>query len=252
MPPIDGGNFNWYYGAETGTRADESYLTPSPAIAALADSASATNLAFSYQDTHVGVWLKDRSNEGAGSRVGRAMTQLPDAIATFRLERRGQAGTSATGCRRSMTDDGARAGSTGTRRCSSTRWRWSNNADAVALLANDVTYSVQGDHGGHQADNQLIPIMFSWPGLESGGTAVDVRSATSTSSRRSSSCSRSRRRTPSTAKRFRFRRTERFTRWRGLGRSRRLATCPRVPRRAASRRLRLGARRPSDVRRRRA
>ena len=44
----------------------------------------------------------------------------------------------------------------------------SNGPDAVALLANEVTYSVQGDHGGHQADNQQIPIMFSWPGLKAG------------------------------------------------------------------------------------
>src|SRR3712207_8192878 len=31
-----------------------------------------------------------------------------------------------------------------------------------------VSYGVEGDHGGHQRPVQRIPIVFSWPGLESG------------------------------------------------------------------------------------
>ena len=168
-PPIDGGNFNWYYGAETGTRADESYLNPSPAIAALATRIG-SNLEFSYQDTHVAVWLKDRSQQ---SRVAaaEAMRGLPDAIATFRLNKADGAfiqdwvSPSMTAAERSWFDRNGRQ--------LLNTMAASNGPDAVALLADDVTYSVQGDHGGHQADNQMIPIVFSWPGLD-GGRLLNV------------------------------------------------------------------------------
>ncbi len=161
-PPIDGGNFNWYYGAETGTRADESYLSPSPAIAALA-SRIGSNLEFSYQDTHVAVWLKDRSQQ-ARDAAAEAMRTLPDAIATFRLNKadaafiRDWVSPSMTASERSWFNRNGRQ--------LLNTMAASNGPDAVALLADDVTYSVQGDHGGHQADNQMIPIIFSWPGLD--------------------------------------------------------------------------------------
>ncbi len=163
-PPIDGGNFNWYYGAETGTRADESYLNPSPAIAALANRIG-SNLEFSYQDTHVAVWLKGRSQQER-SAAADAMRELPDAIAAFHLNKADSAYTREW-VSSSMTTDERRWFNQHGKELLNTMAA-SNGPDAVALLANDVTYSVQGDHGGHQADNQLIPIMFSWPGLEAG------------------------------------------------------------------------------------
>ena len=163
-PPIDGGNFNWYYGAETGTRADESYLNPSPAIAALA-SRIGSNLAFSYQDTHVAVWLKSRSQQERKAAAD-AMRDLPDAIAAFHLNKTDSAYTREW-VSSSMTADERRWFNRNGKHLLNTMAA-SNGPDAVALLANDVTYSVQGDHGGHQADNQMIPIMFSWPGLEAG------------------------------------------------------------------------------------
>jgi hypothetical protein len=161
-PPIDGGNLNWYYGAETGTRADESYLSPSPAIAALA-SRIGSNLEFSYQDTHVAVWLKDRSQQ-ARSSAAEAMRPLPDAIATFRLNK-ADAAYIPDWVSSSMTSDERRWLNANGKHLLNTMAA-SNGPDAVALLADDVTYSVQGDHGGHQADNQMIPIIFSWPGLD--------------------------------------------------------------------------------------
>lgn len=160
--PTGQGDFNWYYGAETGTRADESYLNPSPAIAALG-SRIGDNLAFSYQDTHVGVWLKDRSQE-ARKAASQALTLVPDAIATFRLNKtndgyvRDWVSSSMTTAERTWFQRNAKE--------LINTMAVANNADAVALLANDATYSVQGDHGGHQADNQNIPIFFSWPGLK--------------------------------------------------------------------------------------
>ena len=70
---------NWYYGRD----ADEIYLDPSPAIARLRD-ALAGNLRFSYQDSHVGAWLNDRSRESREA-AAEAMLDLPGAIASFRL-----------------------------------------------------------------------------------------------------------------------------------------------------------------------
>jgi len=157
------GDLNWYYGAETGTTADESYLSPSPAIAKLGERIG-DNLAFSYQDTHVAVFLHDQAK---GERVAAAkkMRRLPGAIATFRLNAAEDAyvpvwtGTM-TAAERAWFDDNAQ-------RLIDTMAS-PNNADAVALLANDVTYSVQGDHGGHQPDNQFIPIFFAGPGVDAG------------------------------------------------------------------------------------
>ena len=161
------GDLNWYYGAETGTRADESYLNPSPAIAALGQRIG-SNLAFSYQDTHVAVWLKS-GTKAQRSAAAVAMRQLPDAIATFRLNGdmdgyvRDWVSPTMTSAERSWFNRNAQ-------RLINTMAS-PNNADAVALLADDVTYSVQGDHGGHQRDNQMIPIFFAGPGVPSGVTS---------------------------------------------------------------------------------
>ena len=83
------------------------------------------------------------------------MRQLPDAIATYRLNGamdayvRDWVSPTMTSSERSWFDRNAQ-------RLINTMAS-PNNADAVALLANDVTYSVQGDHGGHQRDNQIDP-----------------------------------------------------------------------------------------------
>ncbi|HYJ60227.1 MAG TPA: alkaline phosphatase family protein [Actinomycetota bacterium] len=161
------GDLNWYFGAETGSRADESYVSPSPAIAALGQRIG-SNLAFSYQDTHVAVWLKS-GTKAQRSAAAVAMRQLPDAIATYRLNgamdgyvRDWVSPTMASSERSWFNRNAQRLINT---------MASPNNADAVALLANDVTYSVQGDHGGHQRDNQMIPIFFSGPGVPSGVTS---------------------------------------------------------------------------------
>jgi hypothetical protein len=161
---IDGpgrGDFNWYFGAETGTRADESYLAPSPAIADLA-ARIGDNLAFSYQDAHVAVYLKDASGK-AKKEAAKAMRSLPSAIATFTLNDAQNAfvsdwvSKSMTKAERDwFTKNGQRLVNT---------MAAPYGPDAVALLKNRTTYSVEGDHGGHQQDIQSIPILFSWPGL---------------------------------------------------------------------------------------
>ncbi len=161
---LGGGDFNWYYGAETGTRADESYLDPSPEIAALA-ARIGPNLAFSYQDTHVGVWLKSQST-GERKAAAAAMRPLAGAIATFRLngdnDRYVQDWVSPT------MSSAERSWYKSMGKILVNTMASPDAADAVALLGNDITYSVQGDHGGHQPDNQYIPIFFSGPGVPSG------------------------------------------------------------------------------------
>lgn len=165
-PPSSAGNrgdFNWYYGAETGTRADESYLSASPAIADLA-ARIGSNLAFSYQDTHVAVYLKDNAL-AKRKAAAKEMRLLPSAIATYFLK---------------PGEDTYAEDWISNQAMSQTERKWfKDNAhrlvntmaapfgpDAVALLKDRTTYSVEGDHGGHQQDVQMIPIIFSWPGLQ--------------------------------------------------------------------------------------
>jgi hypothetical protein len=164
---VDGagrGDFNWYYGTETGSRADETYLNPSPAIQALAERIG-PNLAFSYQDTHVAVWL-NTTTQAARKAAAKAMRRLPDAIATFFLNKgedryvlNWTSGRMTFGERAWFNANGARLVNT---------MAAPYGPDAVALLKDRVTYSVEGDHGGHQRDNQFIPIIIAGPGVEAG------------------------------------------------------------------------------------
>lgn len=167
-------DLNWYYGAETGTNADESYLAASPAIQGLAD-ALGTNLAFSYQDSHVAVWLNDRSLSSVQAGAV-AVGGLPDVVAAYYRDgdhyvRYGKLGKMGSGERawfkahaQELVD--TMAASNG------------NGPDVVGLLHDDTTYGVYGDHGGHQFQVQNIPVVFSWPGLASGATpSAAIRSA---------------------------------------------------------------------------
>lgn len=162
---------NWYYGRD----ADEVYVDPSPAIRQLRDALTptggATNLAFSYQDGHIGAWLTDNSlakkQQAAASILG-----LPDVIASFHLNDAQNAyvrfGTNAMPGRergwlesrgKELLDTMAAP----------------NGPDVVALLANDTTYGVMGDHGGHQQEVQQIPLIFSWPGLQPRAVGTPAR-----------------------------------------------------------------------------
>ncbi|MCI0633630.1 MAG: alkaline phosphatase family protein [Actinobacteria bacterium] len=173
---IDGpgrGDFNWYFGAETGTRADESYLSPTPAITDLA-SRIGPNLAFSYQDTHVAVWLKDTSEKSRRSAAA-AMRTLPGAVATFFLNPAQNVYVLDRFVGSTTPDELLWLKQNGKRLVSTMAAPY--GPDAVALLNDRTTYSVEGDHGGHQRDIQFIPIVFSWPGLKDGvvdGTITNV------------------------------------------------------------------------------
>ncbi|MGH2658698.1 MAG: alkaline phosphatase family protein [Actinomycetota bacterium] len=167
---------NWYYGSETGIFADEFYLDPSPAIQQLKDvltpDGGSTNLAFSYQDSQIAVWLNDNSAEKK-AEAAEAILDLPSVIASFHLN---------------ATQDGYDL--FGTNPLSGAERSWFDRhgevlvdtmaapyaPDVVALLKNETTYGVFGDHGGHQRLIQRIPMTFSWPGLQSGALPkVNIR-----------------------------------------------------------------------------
>jgi hypothetical protein len=164
------GDFNWYCGKD----ADETYLSPSPAIADLAtalggdcDAATADggNLAFSYQDSQVAVWLNDTSLASMHAGAD-AMLDVPDVVAAYyRVDdhyvRRGPLGHMKKGERRWFNQHAQELVDT---------MAAPYGPDVVGLLRNDTTYGVIGDHGGHQKQVQNIPIIFSWPGLQAGST----------------------------------------------------------------------------------
>ncbi len=167
---------NWYYGAEDGPLADEAYLDPSPAIRRLRDALTPpngeTNLRFSYQDGHIAAWLKDTST-AKKQEAAEAILELPDVIASYRLS--------------DGADDyirhGTRMPSSGPERS----WFLQHGdtlvdtmaapygPDVVALLRNNTTYGVMGDHGGAQREVQRIPMIFSWPGLEAAAPSDEMR-----------------------------------------------------------------------------
>jgi hypothetical protein len=157
----DRSNFNWYYGED----ADESYLSPSPAIARLVNALDG-NLAFSYQDGHIATWLNNTSN-AKKIEAARALADLPDVIATYtrtgqRYVERFRDLSRTTAGERSWFKNNAQ------RLINTMAAADGNGPDAVALLRDDTSYGVKGDHGGHQKAIQRIPIAFSWPGLRSG------------------------------------------------------------------------------------
>jgi hypothetical protein len=155
-------DFNWYYGVETTSGTNEDYRQPSPAIQQLV-TALGSNLGFSYQDSHIAVFVNDRSLASL-QNAALAVRQLPDVMAAYYRDGDhyvrfgpppsfgpGEAGWFKRHAQELLNTMASESG-----------------PDVVGLLHNDVTYGVYGDHGGHQALVQNIPIIFSWEGLRDG------------------------------------------------------------------------------------
>jgi hypothetical protein len=159
-PPSNGirSDCNWYYGQD----ADEIYLDPSPAVAALRDRL-AGNLAFSYQDTQVAAYLHDTSL-AKKREAAQAVLDMPGVMAAYYIN--------------GAQDDYTRFGTnrmTGAERA----WFVKHSDDLVDTMANrsapdvvgitrtNVTYGVIGDHGGSQKLVQNIPMVFYGPGVNS-------------------------------------------------------------------------------------
>jgi arylsulfatase A-like enzyme len=165
-------DFNWYYGVETTSGTNEDYRMPSPAIQQLVD-AMGGNLGFSYQDSHIAVFPNDRSTASLQGAAA-AVRQLPDVVAAYYRQ----------------NDRYVRFGSIAPLGREESSWfkrhaqellntmAAESGPDVVGLLHDGVTYGVYGDHGGHQALVQDIPIIFSWSGLRDGATpSQEFRSA---------------------------------------------------------------------------
>jgi hypothetical protein len=162
---------NWYLG----TDSDEHYDNPSPQVAALEQALGgpgpAGNLAFSYQDGHIAVWLKDNST-AKKREAADAVLNMGGVIASFRNN---------TAQDNYILD--------GTNKMSGTDKKWfrehaeelvdtmaaPNGPDVVGLVATDVTYGVMGDHGGHNKLTQNIPGVFFGPGVSSKDSKVELR-----------------------------------------------------------------------------
>jgi hypothetical protein len=160
----DRGNFNWYYGQD----ADETYKQPSPAIEGLVTALGGPNgnVDFTYQDGHIGIWLKDRSAMKK-RQAANALADLPDVIATYvrNGERYAEWTRSLAGTTRV---EKAWFRNHAQRLVNTMAAADGNGPDVVGLLRDHTSYGVEGDHGGHQKQIQRIPIVFHWPGLKSG------------------------------------------------------------------------------------
>jgi hypothetical protein len=167
-PPSTGirSDCNWYFGRDS----DEIYLDPSPAVAALRDRLGG-NLDFSYQDSHIAVWLHDNSLERKREAAA-AVLDMPGVIASYHTN---------------AAQDDYRL--FGTNRMTGHERSWfarhgqelvdtmaaPYGPDVVGLLATDVTYGVIGDHGGHNELVQSIPMVFSGPGIGSKDPNAQIR-----------------------------------------------------------------------------
>jgi arylsulfatase A-like enzyme len=157
-PPSTGirSDCNWYFGQD----ADEVYLDPSPAVAALRDRL-AGNLAFSYQDTQIAAYLNDRSLAKKRDAAD-AVLDMPGVVASYYIN--------------AAQNDYTRFG---TNRMTGQERKWFNDhadelvdtmanntaPDVVGITGTDVTYGVTGDHGGSQELVQNIPMVFYGPGV---------------------------------------------------------------------------------------
>jgi predicted AlkP superfamily pyrophosphatase or phosphodiesterase len=160
---VDGagrGNFNWYYGAD----ADESYLSPQPAIQQLIDGTNG-NVRASMQDSAIRTWLVDRSASQL-RRAADVMATLPGVQATYYREgdhyvRRWKAPHSSAKDNDHGWFDKHAQELVDTEAAS-------YGPDVIGLLKDDTSYGVQGDHGGAQEQVQRIPMIFEGPGVARG------------------------------------------------------------------------------------
>jgi arylsulfatase A-like enzyme len=161
---------NWYFGTETGAGEAESYEEPSPAVQQL-DTTLGGNVAFSYQDGHVAVWLTDTSLVKK-HQAADAVLDMPGVIASYHLN--------------AAQDDYVLFG---TNPMDAAEQSWfqqhgdelvdtmaaPNGSDVVGLVKTDVTYGVVGDHGGHSRLIQQIPMVFDGPGVNPKDSNLELR-----------------------------------------------------------------------------
>lgn len=167
-PPSTGirSDCNWYYGQDP----DETYLDPSDDFAPLV-ARLGPNLRFSYQDGHIGLWLNGDS-DAEKREAAEAVLDLPDTIAAFRIN---------------AAHDDYRLHDTNRMSRSERSWferhggrlvdtmAHPSGPEVVALVEDNVTWGVKGDHGGHNKLIQSIPMVFYGPGVSSKDSSRTLR-----------------------------------------------------------------------------
>jgi hypothetical protein len=166
-PEPDYGYYNWYYGDPEN---DDPYDRPQEALQPLIATG---NVAFSYSDSSLNVWLTDQSPERA-AEAAQVMRTLPDVTSVWRRD--GDHYTRVTPVRWSLMKGAEK------------RWFRKHaqelidtqaadyGPDLVATLRDNTTYSVAGDHGGIQRASQRIPIVFAGGGVSRQDLNAGVRS----------------------------------------------------------------------------
>ncbi len=166
-PASDYGLQNWYYGDVE----NDQYLNPQPALQPLV---ATDNIAFTYSDSSINVWLIDQS-AGRKAEAAAIMANMPDVTAVWRND--GDHFTRVSPIRYDLMTTKAER-------------KWFDQhaqelldtmaapfaPDLVATLADNTTYSVAGDHGGIQRASQQIPIVFAGAGVGSRDIKAPVRS----------------------------------------------------------------------------
>ncbi len=170
----DYGYYNWYYGSPAN---DAAYLRPQEALLPLIDGTDdgtgATNVAFSYSDSSLNVWLKDQT-PGAVAEAAALMEGLADVTSVWRRD----------------DDHFVRVTPVRWDRMHGAEKLWfsrkaqelidtqaaDHGPDLVATLPDDTTYSVLGDHGGIQRATQQIPIVFAGASTSHQDLRAEVRS----------------------------------------------------------------------------
>jgi len=154
---------NWYYGDSVN---DGPFLDPSPALAPLIATG---NVQFSYQSTSIQAWLTENTR-ARQNQAAAAMMTMPGVMATYRRA-------------------GHRFKLVAKTHMSKAERRWwkqhgqeivntmagDSGPDVVALLHDETTYSVIGDHGSASQNDQRIPIVFWKAGMKGSRTGTKMR-----------------------------------------------------------------------------
>ncbi len=167
-PVNDYGYNNWYYGDPLN---DVDYNQPQEALQPLV---ATDNIAFSYSDSSLNVWLKNRSRRSYSQAVT-IMRDLPDVTAVWR--RNGNHFDRVTRLRWGRMDTRAERTwfATHAQELVDTQAA-AYGPDLVATLPDNTTYSVLGDHGGIQRSTQEIPIVFAGADLSGNDLHGSMRS----------------------------------------------------------------------------
>jgi hypothetical protein len=160
---------NWYYGSEAPT-GGESYETPSQDLQPLVTRLG-SNLRFTYQDGHMGLWLNGDS-DAQKREAAAAVLDLPHMIASFRINA-AHNDYRLHGTNRMSGRERAWFARHGEELVDTMAHR--SGPEVVGLMETDVTWGVKGDHGGHNKLIQNIPMVLYGAGVGSKDSNREMR-----------------------------------------------------------------------------